>query len=74
MDSPWDYHIDRNPRGAGYPSAEDYNGGWNDGDHRIISGDKFSNCSYRDSAIGLSIRRITLVRHANLLQLLLFMV
>ena len=74
MDSPWNYHTDRDPCGARYSSAENYDGGWNDGDHRCISGDQLSNCSYRNSAIGLSIRRNTLVRHANLLQLLLFMV
>ena len=74
MDSLGNHHTDRNPRGARYPSAEDSNGGGNDGDHRHIPDDQLSNCPHRNSAIDLSIRRITLVRHAVLLQFLLFMV
>ena len=74
MGSHRDHHTNRDPRGASYPGAEDYNGGWEYGDHRILPDDQLPNCSYRNSAIDVSIRRNNPVRLTNLLQLLLFMV
>ena len=74
MDSLGDHHTDRGTRGACYPSPENYNGGWNNGDHRNIPDDQLSNCPYGDSAVGFSVRWNALADHANLLQLLLYMV
>jgi len=69
-----DNHTNRDPRSASYPGAEDYNGGWEYGDHRILPDDQLPNCSYRNSAIDVSIRRNNPVRLVNLLQFLLLMV
>ena len=74
MGSHRDHHTNRDPRSASYPGAEDYNGGRNDGDHRKLPDDQLPNRSYRNSAINVSIRRNTLVHHASLLPILLFMV
>ena len=74
MGSHRDYHTNRDPRSASYPGAEDYNGGWKYGNHRILPDDQLPNCSYGNSAIDVSIRWNNPVRLTILLQLLLFMV
>ncbi len=74
MGSHRDHNTNRDPRSASYPSAEDYNGGRNDGDHRKLPDHQLPNRSYRNPAINDSIRWNNPVRHAILLQLLLFMV